>query len=539
LAADQGNIAALIYLANMYEQGNVIEKSHEKAAFYYQKQFEYLKLDADQGNPHSQATVGWYFENGIGIEKSLKAAIHYYQLSANQNSLRGLYHLASCFAKGLGVPESKLKAVYYYKKSADQGFILAQAELGRYLIDNKIDEEQGFHYLKLVVQQGSKCTKDLKALCQYYLGRCFEKGEGISKSEKNAIYYYQLAIKNGSEQALTRISVVQRKENLDPQKNSFNSEYEKIKNLTLEQVSEDHQTLNFFYALKQSKLKGEANLEHMLNSLLKLVDEADKGLAHAQYELGMLYLTGHKLLTQSDQNGFLYLEQAAKQNLPAAQFQIGICYEDGKGVTQSKQKAFKYMKLAADQGYVPAQFNLGRLYRFGDGTNVNLEMAMHYYRLAIDGNREYKYYYDGFIEERLHACQRDIHKNLKSSRIKSQKIVNSIQACLKPGMQKLDISLYKMIETMDELENPLKELNHLPLYYATSSNLSDLELRVIQKLLEINSYFVFIGTESVAEHFWDFCQKHKINTQSLFKCIKIRMSKGNLYAFSSNLYREN
>ncbi|VDI35481.1 Hypothetical predicted protein [Mytilus galloprovincialis] len=62
-----------------------------------------------------------------------------------------------------------------------------------------------------------------------------------------------------------------------------------------------------------------------------------------------------------------------------AQFNIGLCYETGKGVKQNLRKAEKYYKLAAEDGHQQALYNLALLYLKGEGCiekNVNLAIQL-------------------------------------------------------------------------------------------------------------------------------------------------------------------
>jgi len=60
-----------------------------------------------------------------------------------------------------------------------------------------------------------------------------------------------------------------------------------------------------------------------------------------------------------------WLREAAEQNDPAAQFNLGMLYETGQGVTQNYAEAVKWYREAAERGYPAAQFNLGVFYESG------------------------------------------------------------------------------------------------------------------------------------------------------------------------------
>ncbi|WP_288844273.1 tetratricopeptide repeat protein [uncultured Megasphaera sp.] len=46
--------------------------------------------------------------------------------------------------------------------------------------------------------------------------------------------------------------------------------------------------------------------------------------------------------------------EEADQGLVEAQFNLGVCYEDGKGVAQDYKKAVEWYQKAVDQGNVYA-----------------------------------------------------------------------------------------------------------------------------------------------------------------------------------------
>jgi len=55
-------------------------------------------------------------------------------------------------------------------------------------------------------------------------------------------------------------------------------------------------------------------------------------------------------------------QQAAKQQAPEAQYQLGIMVREGLGTEPNDAKARAWFELAASQGFVPAYFPTGDLY---------------------------------------------------------------------------------------------------------------------------------------------------------------------------------
>ena len=78
------------------------------------------------------------------------------------------------------------------------------------------------------------------------------------------------------------------------------------------------------------------------------------------------------------------LHALAEQGDAVAQFNLGVMYENGRGVPQDDAYAGGWYRLAADQGYADAQFNLGIMYAFGVGMPQDYAEAVRWYRLAAD-----------------------------------------------------------------------------------------------------------------------------------------------------------
>ena len=57
----------------------------------------------------------------------------------------------------------------------------------------------------------------------------------------------------------------------------------------------------------------------------------------------------------------------AKQGDARAQYNLGLMYNERKGVPQDYKTAVKWYRLAAEQGNADAQYNLGLMYDKGQG----------------------------------------------------------------------------------------------------------------------------------------------------------------------------
>jgi TPR repeat protein len=72
----------------------------------------------------------------------------------------------------------------------------------------------------------------------------------------------------------------------------------------------------------------------------------------------------------------------ADRGVAIAQFSLGLMYRKGDGVPQDYAEAVRRFRLAADQGVAIAQFNLGLMYANGQGVLQDNVMAHMWYNIA-------------------------------------------------------------------------------------------------------------------------------------------------------------
>jgi TPR repeat protein len=111
--------------------------------------------------------------------------------------------------------------------------------------------------------------------------------------------------------------------------------------------------------------------------------EANAGDANAQYNLGVMYETGHGVPEDYAQ-AVSWFRQAADQGLAGAQFNLGVMYRNGDGVPQDYAQAVAWYRQAAEQRDADAQLSLGNAYHFGQGVSQDYAQAVSWYRQAAD-----------------------------------------------------------------------------------------------------------------------------------------------------------
>jgi TPR repeat protein len=108
---------------------------------------------------------------------------------------------------------------------------------------------------------------------------------------------------------------------------------------------------------------------------------AKQGNASAQHNLGVIYENG-KGVPQNQKLAVHWYRKAAKQGFAKAQYNLGFKYDNGEGVPQNYKLAVHWYRKAAEQSMAWAQHNLGVMYDKGEGVPRNQRLAVHWYRKA-------------------------------------------------------------------------------------------------------------------------------------------------------------
>jgi TPR repeat protein len=108
---------------------------------------------------------------------------------------------------------------------------------------------------------------------------------------------------------------------------------------------------------------------------------AERGDAEAQFNLGFCYDDGRGVKKDYGE-AVKWYRKAAEQNYAPAEFNLGYCYANGQGVRKDKEEAVNWFRKAAEQNYAPAQSNLGCCYDNGRGVAKDAVEAVKWYRKA-------------------------------------------------------------------------------------------------------------------------------------------------------------
>jgi TPR repeat protein len=109
---------------------------------------------------------------------------------------------------------------------------------------------------------------------------------------------------------------------------------------------------------------------------------AEAGFPEAQYQLARMYHRGYAV--QDDAEAARLYRLAAEQGHLMAQNNLGVMYEQGRGVERDEAQAAQWYTKAAQEGLIVAQANLALLYDDGRGVSADAKRAAQLYRQAGD-----------------------------------------------------------------------------------------------------------------------------------------------------------
>ena len=120
----------------------LIEKYFNTAQ--YEKCFEGHLALAEQGYPLAECQVGYFYYEGLGVEKDLEKAVWWTRRAADHGDRDGQCNLAWFYEDAIGVERDMEQAAFWYRQAALQGHDLAIEkcrELGIFLDDEITDRE--------------------------------------------------------------------------------------------------------------------------------------------------------------------------------------------------------------------------------------------------------------------------------------------------------------------------------------------------------------------------------------------------------------
>lgn len=368
--ADAGYAAMQFLIGARYQKGNGVAQNDPEAMKWYE-------LSAAQGHPGAINNVGWMHGNGragAGEANDEKASEMYLKAAERGNSV-SQNNIAMRLFSGDGVEQDKKKAFYWHKRSAEN------------------DNGRGQYFLALRFDTGQGTEPDLKQAVHWY-ERAAENDHRAEYDSAQGGYAY------GAQMKLSDIY----REGRGAKRDLAKALYWMARSTEFERSRSVNAFLSHETAIGRKAADLHGPLQQYLDegwpvsprNMRDIQEAAEQGDAQAQYELAALHVLGLGGAGRQPAKALEWAGKAAAQGHAAAQFYLGICHEEGRGVPSNPVKAREFFVKAAAQGHAGAENQLGVLAeRDNEKPDV---VAAHFAKAAAAGDRRGAYNWARIIE---------------------------------------------------------------------------------------------------------------------------------------------
>ena len=341
VSAELGDPNAAYELSRVYEQGIGTEASHRHALLW-------LMRAAKAGHTGAAFSLVKMYDKGEGVEKNVPAARYFADMIPSPNMIQRLYLMKLGKGEGCAPAEASLSLLQEESmKLANDAYAAGEYEIAA-----------NIYYLAAV--KGDPYAS-------YALGVCYEKGNGVPKSESEARRRYALAADKGCVEAFVKLG--------NCAKDGIGGEVDLSLALSSYEKAAEAGNAEACFALAEAYRNGTlcaARLPEALRYYDKAValgHEAAKAEADKIREaVGAVYEKGLSALNAQDYpKAHRSLSLAMEMGHAGAAYLLGTMYEEGRGVAPNCKRAADAYRTAASAGNLAAIYRLGVLYSEGRG----------------------------------------------------------------------------------------------------------------------------------------------------------------------------
>ncbi|MGN0461801.1 MAG: tetratricopeptide repeat protein [Ruminococcus sp.] len=447
--AENGNIDAMLDIANSYFKGanTVIDKN--KAFYWYNKAFELepdnvkaingladccrvensvnynieksiglYKKSASMNDGYALCMMAHSYFEGVVNDKDIDKAIEYYERAARLNYLEAIDSLYNAYCDKYGDNIANIKYTDFLRLLANEKIPLAMVRLFDTYTENLIalrDENTALYYLNQAVEMN--CPYAITTLaCAYSSGEI----ELLGKDEQKSKELTEKAASLNDEWALYIIAQGYNYGTYGyPQDVGRAKEYYErcieigelyYSHVLCELGLELCDIQNSFYDSKRgvsllSKASDLGNdeasnrLGYMYQLGLCVPADTNKAIAYyktaaendfppSQYRLGSLLLDGLFGAPKDEKTAIDLFERAAQQGDYNAMQELGICAYEGKGMPVDKDRARMLFEICAKQGLPQSLYDFALMNYHGEGGPQNYKAAEYWYNKVIESENE-------------------------------------------------------------------------------------------------------------------------------------------------------
>ncbi len=208
LAANHQHPQALTKLGDLYRMGMKSGVDVDKAKHYYMEASRLGDLDA-------LVNLGLMNYKDQLPNASLSLAYSYMETAAKKGSYQAMYWLGIFHQKGVSVIASFKEAEKWFEKAIKAGSLGAKYKLATLIIEDMNKEpikpkKKSVYYARaktLLVEYALDLQHNTNnyAMGMYYLGYLYQTGLGVTKSDRTARYWFEMAAQIGLSKAMVEI----------------------------------------------------------------------------------------------------------------------------------------------------------------------------------------------------------------------------------------------------------------------------------------------------------------------------------------------
>jgi TPR repeat protein len=311
-AANTGDTNAMVNLGFMYERGNGVPRSLAEAVNWYGKA-------AAGGNTYGMRNLGTLYRDGNGVAKSVTEARKWFEKAVAGGNVEAMNSLGLLYQTGIDGPPNYAEARKWFEKAVSGGNSDAMNSLG-FLYETGMGAPPNYTEARKWFEKGV-AAGNVHAMVN--LGYLYDKGYGVAQNYSEALKWYEKGAAGGEAVGMKNAGI--------------------------------------FYRDGFGVAKDPAEARSWFEKA------AAAGNGDAMTSLGFLYETGNGVPKDYVEARKWY-EKSVVAGSAIGMTNLGMLYRDGRGVAQDKSEARSWFEKAAATGYDRARIALQELNSPRQGT---------------------------------------------------------------------------------------------------------------------------------------------------------------------------
>lgn len=362
-AASQGDEEALVDLAWLTEEGRGVPRDDFAAGKMY-------AIGVSKGNAIAMNNLGWFYASGRGgLAKDYDLARQLFEVAAVKGNPRADGNLGYLFENGLGVPRDLMASMSHFRDGANGGDLLSQLHLGYVYESGELvpkDLTQALHFFRLAAAQGDR--ESFQGIARVLMSRPSPEAEDAAA----LVPLCQNSLKEGLTEARVPLALALLLGIGAP------PQPEEAKRRLLEATRDQPPSPLLIAIAKLSQFGHGLPLDPALGrSLLESMSEQGIPIATLELAKAMLEEPG-----QLHSKGLRAIQELSQAGDAKACFELGLLYQNGRGVPVNPAKAVALFTTAAKAGLAEAMFHLGLIHQSGICVKKNPTKAKEWYLRA-------------------------------------------------------------------------------------------------------------------------------------------------------------